>query len=475
MEWFLNNGYMPSGGLQEVKEVVRQRIEELKEKLPTLTSTTQKKAFYNQSISTLLSLMYSSIAQGRQNGITTLKLKHYRELIENSHVLTSTLKTRATHGYQSINITEEIGEFLKFFMRKTRPLLLNVYNKETLYDEDSYLLPAWLETGIMTPVSGSLVRSFFRTNMNLHMGTNSMRSLFEMTSRDMLDDGKISSREFRAVQSNNGHSSAISEDYYLHNNISDDAKRCRRVAQVLSDPTNNFNPIVAENMSSISRFGTGSASAYGKRHPQRSDCLRAKFSLAELQWLRDFITKRLDDAKENEEDINEVRATITPQALDAIRADRNAWDIFHCRHVLDSTRLRPGIDVVLGKDRMKRRRQHQTELDVEDYDRLSNHGENNVEEDGNVDILNVEDHNDDVDVYLNGADIDEVQATITPQTDNEVDVYDNNEDLNVTNASTSNEYDDAMENGADIDEVRATITPQIMYTANQHTYFNDED
>ena len=59
------------------------------------------------------------------------------------------------------------------------------------------------------------LQSFFRTELNLNITTNSIRKIFDTTAADLHLRGLISAAELDAVHFVNGHSNTTSKDFYL--------------------------------------------------------------------------------------------------------------------------------------------------------------------------------------------------------------------------------------------------------------------
>jgi hypothetical protein len=62
--------------------------------------------------------------------------------------------------------------------------------------------------------------------------------MWEMESQDLFLQGKISGQEREAVRNINGHSSAVTRDYYLLNDRMVDVKQATAVTRLLASPSN---------------------------------------------------------------------------------------------------------------------------------------------------------------------------------------------------------------------------------------------
>lgn len=67
--------------------------------------------------------------------------------------------------------------------------------------------------------------------------SNSIRSMWEMESQELFLQGKISGQEREAVRNINGHSSAVTRDYYLLNDRMVDVKKAMAVTRLLASPS----------------------------------------------------------------------------------------------------------------------------------------------------------------------------------------------------------------------------------------------
>lgn len=203
--------------------------------------------------------------------------------------------------------------------------------------------PLWLKYGGAAEDSlGRKVVRFFKVKLGLHITTAAIRSLVETAMHEKYQDGEITQAQRESVQSINGHSSQVTQDYYVRED------RAREVAQARSAFTVITQQVVPDEAADgrapaqqplFPRWAERDnyrAIQWGADHPDsgKPSCKKAQWTKDEITYIGDFCDKQLA--------INPQHATLVAACRKRILRDPDAYAIFHERHVLDVGRLRDG-------------------------------------------------------------------------------------------------------------------------------------
>jgi hypothetical protein len=184
--------------------------------------------------------------------------------------------------------------------------------------------------------------------MNIHLTTNSIRSLIETEAKSMLVEGKITNVTRDAVSKINGHTSAIVESYYMLNNRANDVHNSRQmfeqldIASIDSDDalasvgSDNLNNSESANFKPFDDF---QYLKWGENHPEfAKDSKRAKWSDEEVSFIGEWCTNILKNNPEaRRRIISDCWKYVTMGA-----GVHECLSIFHEIHILDATRFRHG-------------------------------------------------------------------------------------------------------------------------------------
>ena len=101
---------------------------------------------------------------------------------------------------------------------------------------------------------GKYIRNFFK-KYNLHITTNSLRSLFENETNKAYKSGIITLADKESVHMVNGHTGKTSKDFYMHDQRVDDGLKALEVTQTLFMPTDSSfvssTPVVEKDTSAL--------------------------------------------------------------------------------------------------------------------------------------------------------------------------------------------------------------------------------
>ena len=366
IENLVNSSHWPKGGLNELQACIKSElvwISEIDE------NTTIDSIFYNEFTKVMSSALYLFSPQGRKMGIEDTRLCQKEELMREGVILSGKLKTKISFEYQPVTAGDIFLLILEKFVAHVRPKKFD--NKTDFLFVDFYGNKLDL---------GRKVTSYFESKLQLHITTTTIRSLVETEIDALHESGKINQVQRTAISNVNGHSSAITKRYYVKKNRRQDAKDATYAFNMLDanyDPCSNTkkrkeNDIENSNLVPADSLHTPEFVTTFKQTPQSftATAERVKWGEAEINFattpfsnqyvdkasaLEPVIPKRV---KWSEAEINFVgtwcekalrdnprnTTNLVARCLHYIRSDKTISAIFHPNHVLNSGRLKHGLD-----------------------------------------------------------------------------------------------------------------------------------
>jgi len=211
---------------------------------------------------------------------------------------------------------------------------------------ESILLINW--SGYPLRQIGRMVTNLCMRELNCCTTVTALRSNMETTSAQALDDGRINTAQAKAITSVIGHSEATARRSY---HVVDTPRNVRLTHSAVTnlgynndeeDELSDGEHTQLDNHNiggNIQIYATNPHQPipWGTQHSfWMRDCDRVPFSPEELNYLRSLVTILKSN---NTFDVQKVAS----QCIQMIKKDRDAWPIFHERHVLKTCRLRPGL------------------------------------------------------------------------------------------------------------------------------------
>ena len=182
--------------------------------------------------------------------------------------------------------------------------------------------------------------------------------------------GLISLQQQEAVQNINGHSSKITQEYYIRQTRNEDVSGGRAVFEAIANPQlQNVENVTAVTASSPTRQHVSSATAphgavvpflfgtttpvqpvqysvkeWGTKHPDFALGIaqRCQWTPMEVQWIGRWIIKDTTD--------HPLMRNRVARCLKALHMEPTMWPWFHRNHVLNSARMRAGWDKYLAEE-----------------------------------------------------------------------------------------------------------------------------
>jgi len=331
----INQRKLPAGGLQELYDCCHNEMSWAR-KVGNLPLLSIDRKLYLKFIQLLYSSFYVCNVQGRISGIHDMKYHQGKELLENGCAMSSVFKTQSKYGFQPVSVGNDSSELLQIYMRNVRKAANNGNNPQP-YDPLFITYAGEKETDI-----GRHVTQYFRDRMKLSITTTKIRSLIETEAEDKFQKQLISKEERQSIMNINGHTSQIVQDYYIKRDRHQDVQNARNAIAQITNQSDEQN-IISEDYDYDFDFDidyeNGSIekhtqSEWGSCHPnQNPNAKRVQWSEDELNYLKMLR--------------NEKKLIKSAHCLKAIMNDPACYKIFHVNHIMNSGRLRNGIDNLL--------------------------------------------------------------------------------------------------------------------------------
>lgn len=389
----VRNRRIPAGGLAALQQAV---VAEL----PWARSVRKEDiddVAYRRFMQLAVSAVYVFSANGRQSGVSDVRMGQVEQLLGEGYTTTTKFKTNAKYGYQPITLGAVAQELVFQYVEVVRP---QVCRAATIHPDDHM----WVTyRGVPELQVGKLVNWFFIRTLGLSVTTTSIRGLVETTMDQKYKAGQISEAEKIAVQNINGHSSEVTRDYYLYEDRVEDVHRARAAftagvedlgyaddvlaalveddgvtEQVTHPPQHLLDLPAAQHVVPMpqvqpvhyspstptqrppppqhsaacplpaplplpsfatpprAHWSTAATIEWGTAHPDYGTAgATARWTWAEKSYLGEWCARFTQDFPE--------ATNVVAKALKAIKMDSQAIAIFHAHHTLNSARLRHGL------------------------------------------------------------------------------------------------------------------------------------
>ena len=349
---------MPSGGLIELQRSVDGRI-------PWALSL--KNEYVNEEdFKLFMGLLYAALyvysVQGRISGVMDLTIHQAQDLLTSGYVTTDQFKTNDKWGLQPVTISVHALQLLELYLEFLRPLAVD-RSEHTAVDA------LWITfTGEPDKLVGQRVTAFFKRHLQLHITTTAIRSLVETTMDALHVQGRITGEQRASIHSINGHSGAVTKDYYIQQVRGADVQHAREaffemfgaaedgnndegivgpiewsplpVPLALHSPLHTVasqvrSPVPSQPESWRQRHAPV-AIDFGTEHPDyNNSSVKAHWTIEEKEYVGKWCARTLNE--------NQFTTNVVAKCRAHILNDPSAWPIFHKNHVLDSGRLRNGF------------------------------------------------------------------------------------------------------------------------------------
>lgn len=322
MERAVNQRRMPSGGLGQLLAAVHQRLSWAR----NLKGERMDKETYDAFMQLLYAAMYTSSAQGRQAGLMDLKYHQRNALMDKGFANTTKFKTQAKYRLQPVTLSAATKELLAIYVDHLRP---QVARQQPLPAD-----PLWLKySGAAEDSLGRQVTKFFKAELGLLITTTAIRSLVETAMHEKHQDGEITQAQRESVHAINGHSSQVTQDYYIREDRAREVALARSAFNAITmqdSPAEGEEPLFPR----ATERDQHQALEWGQDHPDGPNRKKARWTEAEVRYIGNWCEQQLR--------VNPHHGTLAAACLKHIMTDPAAQRIFHEIHVLDSGRLRHG-------------------------------------------------------------------------------------------------------------------------------------
>jgi hypothetical protein len=340
---------MPSGGLAELQRAVDGRIRWAM----SLKNEYVGEEDYKMFMGLLYAALYVYSVQGRISGVMDLTIHQAHELLTSGYVTTDQFKTNDKWGLQPVTLSVRALQLLELYLEFLRPHAVDRLEHGTVN-------ALWIcFNGEPDKLVGQRVTAFFKRNLKLHITTTAIRSLVETTMDSLHVQGRITTEQRASIHSINGHSGAVTKDYYIQRVRGADVQHAREafhemfgVAEEPRDEDGPPGPIewsplplplplldplqaVPGQPDSWRERHVPVAIDFGTAHPDYNNTsVKAHWTEEEKDYVGKWCAKTLNE--------NPFTTNVVAKCRAYILDDPAAWPIFHANHVLDSGRLRNG-------------------------------------------------------------------------------------------------------------------------------------
>ena len=348
----------PKGGLIDLINAVAAQLEWVK-RIDESTEITPK--LYRKFVRTLCTSAYVS-PQGRPQAIEDMRNYQTAELKCKGFFLSSTLKTASKFGYQPVTSSAMFHLCLDRYVEFVRPKLKMKPNDFLFVDQKGKRLHV-----------GSKLTSFFESTLNLHITTTTIRSLLETEMSSLYDSGMISTEERNAVMKLNGHSGAVTEDFYIRRDRAADVTHAVNAFKCITSPNQKMKSKFCEHHiddhvnssieleskrrcgsverlnTSDERLGVLAERLESPNQIEHADNLtsvrieieqsphRVKWTKEEIVFVGEWCARTLLENPVNQNNI-------VARCLEYIRSSPVTLQIFHPNHILNSGRLKHALE-----------------------------------------------------------------------------------------------------------------------------------
>lgn len=217
MEGLVRDKKMPRGGILELQSAVLA----LKAWVTSLPTSDINKRDYDNFMQLLFSALYVFSPNGRQGGVMDMKFCQAEDLHIKNFATTTKFKTNCKYGFQPVTVDSASYELLMVYLNTLRPQASRLCHDGP--DE-----PLWLTYyGNAIGDAGKRVTRFFKRTLGLHISTTRIRSLVETEVHKLFKQGRVTQEQKMSVQNINGHSSEVTEAFYLMEQREEDV-RCTK-------------------------------------------------------------------------------------------------------------------------------------------------------------------------------------------------------------------------------------------------------
>jgi hypothetical protein len=219
IEDLIKSGQWPAKGMLELQMAVNKRIQEWA--IPTFDKRGAQRAIcelnYKEFLQLVASAIYVEAPQGRIGGIAQLSASAYDEFISSGYALAQKFKTSSTFGFQPVALSEKSCKLVMMYYQLFRPVAeMNAKQK------CNRMWLNWNGTAMDNGELGKHLTSFFKSQLQLHITTTTIRAIVETAAEDALKKGIIDGIKRAAISNVNGHSGATTQRHYVKNSrISD--------------------------------------------------------------------------------------------------------------------------------------------------------------------------------------------------------------------------------------------------------------
>ena len=232
-EIMMKEGRLPPNGLQQLNEYV---ASDYQWAMSLTTKEFCDPRIYNHYMGWLYACLYMSV-QGRVGGLEDMKNGQRHGLMEANGVeMSRHFKSSYYHSLQAVSSSEMSSKGIQHYVNLARPVVVG--NNDALNDDNAPLFLT--HTGRGEYQLGTRLSNYFkiRSNGELKITSTAIRSLYETTSDELYENGRITLEQKNSVTRLGGHNGATTTKYYIKKRLDKSVQAAREVMHILhSDDT----------------------------------------------------------------------------------------------------------------------------------------------------------------------------------------------------------------------------------------------
>jgi len=233
-ETMMKEGRLPPNGLQQLNEYV---ASDYQWAMSLTTKDFCDPRIYNHYMGWLYACFYMSV-QGRVGGLQDMKNGQRHGLMKANGVeMACNFKSSYFHALQAVSSSQMSSKGIEHYVKVARPVVVG--NNDALNDDNAPLFIT--HTGRAEYQLGTRLSNYFkiRSNGELKITSTAIRSLYETTSDELYENGRITLEQKNSVTRLGGHNGATTSRYYIKKSLNKSVNHARTVVAIVhSDDTN---------------------------------------------------------------------------------------------------------------------------------------------------------------------------------------------------------------------------------------------
>jgi hypothetical protein len=318
---------LPEGGLLQLQQCIMDAAKSLF-KLEWTRVIINKLTFCT-FLQALYTAFYVLNINGRVGGLMHLTIEDGTLLVTTGRAMSLLFKTQGTYVAQPVLANDVTRGLLEIYLRFIRPWAkLQSLDPNAAFVKESngqHVERLFLtHNGEAQEHAGREVTNFFHKH-DLHVTTNTMRSLMETLSAKKFRSGEITQAQHESTHNINGHSGKTTRDWYILDAREEDATHAQEVVDthftMVDESFNSTTPLLGNTGSTSSSSAYVTApDAWGHARFDYNDSLKkAEWTFDEKCFIGDFCLEELQQYSDSPEQLAIAEHTLVSTCLAYIR------------------------------------------------------------------------------------------------------------------------------------------------------------